>query len=363
MQRSPGRKRWNVVLGLLAPILFALSGCAMGPKAIRSDRLDYAEAINETEDAQILLSIVKGRYGLTSSLLAVNGVAANMRFRAALGIEAGFPGAGDPGDDLLTGDVAYEENPTITYTPVQGEQYVRQLLAPIPLDIVMLTLRSTTSRDRFLTLMVSRVNDLRNPEFLVGPAARPDSGFTRFVELFSELCRADVIDVVRGPEEELEYDLVISGYAPRYVQQVDELLGLLGLQVPTQTSTNIVLPMHLAVIPETSSAIGIITRSTFDLLEMLRAAVEVPAEHVQAGLVVDYPPIGLPGKGIHIHSSVDKPTGGSPAVQFKGYWFYVRDDDPDTKVAFSTLRTMWSMSIARSATESRAPVLTIPLNQ
>ena len=36
-------------------------------------RADYNEAINRTEDEQMLLSIVKGRYGETFSLLAVRG--------------------------------------------------------------------------------------------------------------------------------------------------------------------------------------------------------------------------------------------------------------------------------------------------
>ena len=53
-------------------------------------RADYNEAINKTEDEQMLLSIVKGRYGETFSLLAVSGVAANVRFRTNAGVEVGF---------------------------------------------------------------------------------------------------------------------------------------------------------------------------------------------------------------------------------------------------------------------------------
>jgi hypothetical protein len=45
-------------------------------------RADYNGAINKTEDEQMLMAIVKGRYGETTSLLSVNGVAANVRFNA-----------------------------------------------------------------------------------------------------------------------------------------------------------------------------------------------------------------------------------------------------------------------------------------
>ena len=107
-------------------------------------RADYNEAINKTEDEQMLLSIVKGRYGETFSLLAVNGVAANVRFRTNAGVEAGFGPSENFDGNLVpfSGGLAYEENPTITYAPVQGEQYLRQLMSPIPLDILVLIVRT-----------------------------------------------------------------------------------------------------------------------------------------------------------------------------------------------------------------------------
>ena len=51
-------------------VLGILSSCSVvGPRSISMGRADYNEAINRTEDAQMLLSIVKGCYGETFSLL------------------------------------------------------------------------------------------------------------------------------------------------------------------------------------------------------------------------------------------------------------------------------------------------------
>ena len=147
-------------------VLCVLFGCAVvGPRSISMGRQDYNEVINRTDDEQMLLSIVKGRYGEISSLLAVSGVAANVRFSSSAGIEAGFGSNDISGENLLIGGLAYEENPTITYTPVQGEKYVRQLMTPIPLDFLFLVVRSTTNRNHLFSLLVSKVNDLRNPNF------------------------------------------------------------------------------------------------------------------------------------------------------------------------------------------------------
>ena len=83
--------RPNSVVVVLCTILGALCGCAVvGPTSISMGRADYNEAINKTDDAQMLMSIVRGRYGETFSLLAVTGVAANVRFGTNAGVNLRF---------------------------------------------------------------------------------------------------------------------------------------------------------------------------------------------------------------------------------------------------------------------------------
>jgi hypothetical protein len=102
-------------------------------------RADYNEARNKTEDEKMLLSIVKGRHGKTFSLPAVSGVDANVRFRTNAGVEVGFGPTYNYDGNLspFSGGLAYEKNPTITYTPVQSEgspattfEFMRQKTSP-----------------------------------------------------------------------------------------------------------------------------------------------------------------------------------------------------------------------------------------
>jgi hypothetical protein len=114
---------------------------------------------------------------------------------------------------------------------------------------------------------------------------------------------------------------------------------------------------------ERSGGIGITTRSTLDLIEILRAAIEVPQEHANAGLAVNYPAMGLAGQDIRILSSTERPEKMSLAVKYRGYWFYIDDTDQHTKAVFRSLRTFWSMSISGAADQRAAPMLTIPVSQ
>ena len=350
---------------LVLPVLLVLvGGCAMvGPKSISAGRRAYAEAINQTEDEQMLLSIVRSRYGETYSLLAVNGVAANMRFRAEVGSEIGVGAESRAGENLLLGGFAYEENPTITYTPVQGEQYIRELMSPIPLDILLLSLRSETYSERVLALLVARANDLRNPDFLTGGAGAPSGDFARFVELFAELRNAGLLDLSGDPQGGIAFNLLIEGFRPGHVDLVEEFLRLLGLTMPPGEVDPLIIPVSFAINTERSWGLGLTTRSTYDLVEIMRACVLVPEEHSMAGLSVDYPSPGLAGRNLQIDSAKEKPADGSLAVRHRGYWFFIRENDQRTKAVFNTLRTLWSIAIAGAIDQRDAPVLTLPLGR
>ena len=360
-------QNWLILtLTSLCFIAFALSGCAIvGPRSISMGRADYNEAINRTEDEQMLLSIVKGRYGETFSLLAVTGVAANVRFGAKAGVEMGFGPRSNYAENLVpfSGGMAYEENPTITYTPVQGENYLRQLLSPIPLNILVLIIRTATYSDYYISLLVNRINDLQNPDFLEAPSAEPERRFQRFLEVYKELAQAGVLQWVEDPRKEVDFDILITGYAPAHTDKVREYLTLLGLSMPTGESEDIVLPVIFAVKGRELNNIAISTRSTFDLIEIFRAAVEIPQAHVDAGLTIDYPMTGLVGKNLRIQASKDRPKHAVVAVKHRGHWFYIDETDMHTKLFYDVVRTLWSVSIAAASDQRAAPVLTIPVSR
>jgi hypothetical protein len=344
--------------------LVALSGCVMaGPKHISMGRAEYNETINRTEDEQMLLAIVKGRYGETSSLLAVSGVAANVRFNTNFGIEAGFGSKDVSGENLMIGGLAYEENPTITYSPVQGEKYLWELFSPIPMDFLVLSIRNYINSALFLSMLTNRINDMRNLDFLVMQSSEPDPRFQRFVELFMDLSNAGVLAPVVAPGTDRPYNILITGYAPLYTEKVHEYLTLIGFPIPEDESRDILIPMYFAIKGQELDGIAISTRSTIDLIQILQAAVEVPEEHASEGITINYPKRGLAGQDVHIHTSTHQPERAAVAVKYRGHWFYIDDADMKTKLFYKIVRSLWSVSIAASADQRAAPVLTLPVSR
>ena len=119
----------------------------------------------------------------------------------------------------------------------------------------------------------------------------------------------------------------------------------------------------------TPSEVGLRCRSLLGVLYFLSKAVEPPAEHVKAGLVtVTVDDEGRPfdwskitGKVLTIHSQERCPQKAYVAVQHRGWWFYIADDDQSSKATFSLLNTLYSLQQATG--KGKSPVLTLPIGR
>ena len=354
------------IIGSFCLMISSFFGCSIvGPRAISKGRADYNEAIAQTDDQQMLLAIIHHRYGETISMLAVSSVTANIRITASTDVEIGYGRDSGYAGNLIpfSAGAAYEENPTISYVPVQSEQYLRQMMSPIPLDILIMISRSSTWPIVPFTLLVSRVNNIRNPNFLKPPMVKPDTRFTRFVELIMELNDVGCFHWVEDSREAIEHSMLIRDYTPSYSKKVRELMSMLELPMPNDESRDIVIPIHFAVKDKKVFGIAVETRSVFDLINIIAASIEVPEEHADSGLANTYPPKGLSGSKIHIRCSERKPKNASVAVKYLGSWFYIDGRDQHTKMIFRLLSTLWSVRIGEEAKVQAAPVLTVPVSR
>lgn len=115
--------------------------------------------------------------------------------------------------------------------------------------------------------------------------------------------------------------------------------------------------------PGTDVVVG--TRSLFGALVYLSKGIEVPPEHIEAGLVRQ--PTDENGQPFdwtqltqglfRVHVQKKKPKHAFVAVQYRDYWFYIADDDPNSKSSFGLLLEMFDVQIAPGV--ATAPIVTI----
>jgi hypothetical protein len=340
-----------------------LAGCAVvGPPSIRNGRSVYNDAINDTNNQQLLMVVIRSRYSENSSLLSVSSVTANVSVVTSAGVQFGFGNESNYSGNLVpfSAGAIYEENPTVSYTPVEGQKYLRQLTSPVSLSVLMPLSEAVVSPGMLLTALVSRVNDLVNPAFLPSPVT-PDARFTRFVELVSQLGQAEVLNWVEDSEHTGRFSAVIHHYRPGHEAEVRELLQLLGLHGPAADAGEIVIPVSRGFGKGNGEGIRFITRSVFDLVEMLSAAVDVPGEDIEAGASIEYPAASPLGRQLHILRSRAEPEDAYIAVKHHGWWYYIDKTDQPTKRFFHLVTVLWSVTVAEStARGQKAPILMLP---
>jgi len=361
--KHTGIRRIRMTTCLLVGLL---TGCtAIGPAAVRSGRLTYNEAITTTNNQQMLMVVIHNRYNEPADLLAVASVTANVRVATGAAIQLGIGDSDNYAGNLVpfSANAIYEENPTISYTPVAGQEYMSQLMSPLPVADFAQLAGTINDPAPIYAALVSSVNGIYNPDFLFS-SAEPDPRFNRLVALMSQLTRAQRLHWVNDPQQPGDFSVVIDRYAPTYAAEVDELMRLLELPAPAGASHSLVLPVHLGLGGHSTEGINMTTRSVFRLVEILSAAVEVPEQDQGNGVTTDYPAPGTIGRQLRIRHAKARPEHATVAVQYRDGWFYIDDHDQATKYFFRLLSTLWSVAVAESAAKSSAPpVLTIPASR
>ena len=338
-------------------------GCAViGPRSISSGRPVYADVITRTDDEQILNMIVRMRYFESASLISVASITASLRFTSQIGTNIGIGSNDNYAGNLvpLSAGIAYEENPTISYVPLTGEDFMRRMLSPVSTKEWLLLAAPVDHPGRVFALMVERINGIQGVFPGYGPASPQ---FERFVELYDRLQRGHVLDIVRAADTEDgdRFFADIHDYAGVYENNVREMLGLIGIDAKVDGS-RILLPFRESV-GRSSSEIRVRMRSAYEVLQMFGANIEIPPAHIEAGIVE--PAEWQPTKEeqlFTIHSSKKRPHDATVQIQFHDRWFYIDATDLASKRAFTFLRTFIGMRLAAPAGAQQGPILTVPVN-
>jgi hypothetical protein len=358
MPTEPIDLRWDLYCATALTVLsLFLPGCAgVGPVALNNGRSAYNAVINATEDQQILSMIVRQRYDETFGMIAVSSVTASLRIGASVGGNVGIGASSGYEGNLVpfSAGATYEENPTISYVPMRGEQFIERMLAPVSAEQALLLSRMSTEEVEVLRMLVRRANGIVNPLFSSQSAG---GEFDRFVMLYARLRERGRLDVVRAADQ--QYQLLLHDFTEDEMHDVREFLQVLGVQVHLDNRGPIALPLRFFVGEPREDAIDLETPSAMEIIEAAGSGIEVPDAHLADGLARATAEIVTPF--IAIHPSRDRPSHASIAVMHKGWWFFVDERDARSKQAFIILRTLIGLRLDEGTTGQVAPVLTVPV--
>lgn len=353
----------------LAMIIFVLSGCSqLGPEFMENGRNEYNKVLANTNDEEMLLNLVRRRYADSIAILEVNSVSTSLEWKRGGSLIANIFEGTDNNNLGVRGDGSYSEKPTITYLPLQGSNYVRNVLSPIQPEIILLLTRSGWSIERLLRLTANKINGINNASEASGPTptfAPSYKEFKALANIFYQLQQKNIVSF--GYQSQGDRDNLALIIREKFIESEDVKRLLAALNLSTKNN----------IIPLTSNFSGgaegeyieVNLRSLAGIQFFLSHGVLIPHDDIINNRVKitktedgqNFNWQNILSDLFVVYSQREKPSNASVKVKYRGHWFFIKDNDMESKY---TLMLLNQISALQSGNlEKIGPVLTLPVSQ
>ena len=360
----------NEVLTGFVPILLLLPiiGCAsIGPNVIPRDRADYLSSMADSWKEQTLLNVVRIRYGDAPSFLEVSSVVSSYavggQISAAGIINSNLTSVAPWSTQTFGAGLAYQDRPTISYTPLSGDKFTKSLLRPIPPAGIFQLVQAGYPADFVLQVTVRSLNGIANHASMGGQIRAPDPEFYPVIDAFRRLQVAGTVSVRlerRGSED--VGNLVLAGNRSL---EVNRDLKFLMDTLHLRPSKNGEISITFGAVQRAENELAVFSRSMVEILVELASGIEVPPADIathrtspSARLMSAENPRDQPL--VRIHSGTAAPADAFSAIHYRSTWYWIDDSDYASKRIFTML--MIFFSLAETGVTPQVPALTIPLN-
>jgi hypothetical protein len=419
------RARIIVVLASSLGLSSVTGGCAFGPKVLERSHGRYNEAVRQVSEEQLLRNLVHMRYNEPRIHLDVSSIAAQYELDAGAEARPFFVAPNPSAHPFRTFtsvlpdvNISGANRPTITLVPADNGDAIQRFMTPISAETLTFLQQTSWPASMILRLWIERVNGVPNASTASGPQRNVIPDFARFRRAVDLVQSAQNLGLaIVQPEERFaeeggplspsaitaaaEVEAAKNGmqYRPRadgkswvlvrkerrLVFQVNptavdhpilrELESLLNLK-PGRLRYDIEAEPGVGFDPLRSpaspaDALRVSLRSSSQVYFFLANGVEVPHEHLAAGLVrLPIAPDGSAFDGravtdglftVHAARGHKPPPTAFVAIKYRDYWYYIDDRDQASKVTFTLVLSLSRLDFGRQ--QPSAPFLTLPIGR
>jgi len=347
---------------MLVLVAFIVGCNSIGPVQLREERQDFNVALQQTNDEQMLLNLIRMKYRDTTMFLEVSALASQYSLTGNVTAAGKF--ADNFGNSVGLGSkLEYQQKPTITYAPLHGEKFVTRLLKQLGPKTISLLYKSGWSVERLMLVCFERVKNMPNAPSASGPTPSYVPRFKKFHDLADFLRKQQVrgaLDFTLAQQGEggpLGFKLSLNELAEK--SAAASLSDFLGEKADN----------HYFFSPLSNKGLTFETRSLREILFFLSQGIEVPESHVEngkvtvtkdeSGKVFDWQQVTGKLMNIKTSSSLIAPQDAYVVVRYRGHWFYIADDDLNSKSTFGLLMQLYNLQAGD--VKDSPMVLTLPI--
>lgn len=427
----------------------------MGSWAMRGTRLGYNKSVSHTASQEMLLNIVRMRYGETPTFLDMPSVVSQT--------EASMAGLGEQDkatQGFVEGAFNLRDRPTITYSPRTGEDMAASMIKALKAEAILDVSPGNDTRI-FLLAFVDSMNGVRNSPLATSPASRILEGndeYRHAIDLFVGLQNRGVVktqvaeldenphgsplpakhliatDLLAAAENDYVFQMTgdqavllerarflaltinpeaVDAADVQELQQIFRLEpGRTAYRVKSQEDDEVDLDAEVDAVPAVEErplivedivtppigadgqeaellpapeptvveavpgptadsanlrdVLSINVRSGYQVLAFLSKGVDVPESHVRRGSAPMFKaPDGRPFDGRQLTRGLfrvcvqkHRPLWSDTAVYYRGHWFYIAQDDVQSRVTLNYVKLILDIRSEAGQTS----VLTLPVN-
>ncbi len=349
------------------------SSCAVSSKVAlggQGGRNSYNSSLQMTTGEQMLLNLVRLRYCDSPYFLDVSTITTQYTYSTRANPLFFIPGFTNKNPFELGGEFHWQNQPTIQYTPLEGQAFAIQLLRPIDILTIQHLILSGWDVDRIFKLTIQSFDDIHNAPTAAGPI--PDTlpeykTFFAMTKLMREFqldgslhIGSNVVEMNDKPEGAEDYttgsdelkDIRHKFNSMRLVfpskgEDATKLASM--LEGTRKKNGRYVLDIDLGFSKD--AGFGLMPRSVLGCMYYLSLGVIVPDRDMALGTVptitkedgstFDWQEMlrGL----MTIHNSYMAPENAFVSIKYRDYWYYIDNSDVCSKRTFVLLQLLYSL--------------------
>jgi len=353
---------------LLFGVILICCGCHIPSKMVlqgQGGRNDYNIEVQKTNSEEMLLNLVRLRYFDSPFFLQVSSVTSQFTFKNLASAGINLPGFNQTNPMTLGGETQWQNQPTIQYSPLEGQEFANQLMQPLDVNTLAQLIYSGWDIKRVFLLAVQAFNDFHN--LSKGGISRDLSRYEKFLDvinLMTKLQREGTLLV--GVTETKDTGIEVKNLQFAFPSD-DEFGKAIAEHLNQHKPSN---GKHIISVVEgfdEKGNIGILPRSLLSCMNFLSHSVLVPEDHLKNNKAIIIGSDAFKQEEICqifkdlliVHNAHNKPKDAYISIKYRDTWFYIKDDDLQSKKTFMLLLEIFNLQSGKRQTQG--PVLTLPI--
>lgn len=353
----------NIQIIFIFTLILLTSCSSFGHRRVPTDNFNYNEAIGRAANEQMLLNLVRLRHFDVPVFLSISSVLTQYVYAGELGAEIETANSGGSNADSagIDGRILYFERPTVTYTPLSGQEFADQLLTPISRETMFSLAQSGWPAEQLLIMGLERLGPFKN---LTLDTSYPENeqALIEFLEVIQIMLDLSLANAIEFRESSKSNNSDLQGLVLYFNENSSEQAKLKSRELKLKLKLDPEINQFRIVNKITErkpDELLIRTRSMLDLMSHLARGIEEGDTDVHADQAI-YKNDALRSKllPLSIEQSTDNPGDAFVSVKYNNNWYFISHSDHKSKQAFGMLTYIYLLQAPKPPTAG--PLVTVP---